>query len=223
MSFAELSDAFCAEKFIVCWIRRIRLQFLPRAPISFKLVYPRMDADHRLIDAIDAMMAFFNTTDDRSMKAPSSNEIDQYNLDKIKWDKTKATLESHLESYLKNESLKKQAEWEKTYRPTAPKWSVFAIEKLAATGNVQLTLEDNKVIKASGNNPETATYTIVGRTDLKRLTGVKLTSIKVNDKGAGRADNGNFVINEVQTKLLLPDGSSQLIKFTKAVATFSQK
>jgi len=168
------------------------------------------------------MMAFFNTTDDRSMKAPSSNEIDQYNLDKIKWDKTKATLETDLESYLKNESLIKQAEWEKTYRPTAPTWSVFAIEKLAATGNVQLTLEDNKVIKASGNNPETATYTIVGRTDLKRLTGVKLTSIKVNDKGAGRADNGNFVINEVQTKLLLPDGSSQPIKFTKAVATFSQ-
>ena len=50
---------------------------------------------------------------------------------------------------------------------------------------------------------------------------MRLTSVKVNDKGAGRADNGNFVVNEVLAKLLLPDGKSQPVKFT-AVATFSQ-
>ena len=168
------------------------------------------------------MMAFFNTSDDRSMKAPSPDEINRYNLAKADWDKTKADLDNELETYLKNESPKKQTRWEKTYRPTGPSWAALTVKKLAATGDVKLTTDDKGIIRASGNNPETATYTIVGRAELKRLTGVRLTSVKVNDKGAGRADNGNFVVSELQAKLLLPDGKSQPVKFTKAVATFSQ-
>ena len=168
------------------------------------------------------MMAFFNTSDDRSMKAPSPDEINRYNLAKADWDKTKADLDNELETYLKNESPKKQTAWEKTYRPTGPSWAALTVKKLAATGDVKLTTDDKGIIRASGNNPETATYTIVGRAELKRLTGVRLTSVKVNDKGAGRADNGNFVVSELQAKLLLPDGKSQPVKFTKAVATFSQ-
>ena len=168
------------------------------------------------------MMAFFNTSDDRSMKAPSPDEINRYNLAKAGWDKTKADLDNELEAYLKNESPKKRAAWEKTYRPTGPSWAALTVEKLTATEDVKLTADDKGVIRAGGNNPETATYMIVGRAGLKRLTGVRLTSVKVNDKGAGRADNGNFVVNEVLAKLLLPDGKSQPVKFTKAVATFSQ-
>ncbi|MED5495094.1 MAG: DUF1549 domain-containing protein, partial [Verrucomicrobiota bacterium] len=168
------------------------------------------------------MMAFFNTSDDRSMRAPSPDEINRYNLAKAGWDKTKADLDNELETYLKNESPKKRAAWEKTYRPTGPSWAALTVEKLTATDMVKLTADDKGVIRAGGNNPETATYTIVGRAGLKRLTGVRLTSVKVNDKGAGRADNGNFVVNEVLAKLLLPDGKSQSVKFTKAVATFSQ-
>ena len=168
------------------------------------------------------MMAFFNTSDDRSMKAPSPDEINRYNLAKADWDKTKADLDNELETYLKNESPKKQTTWEKTYRPTGPSWAALTVKKLAATGDVKLTTDDKGIIRASGNNPETATYTIVGRAELKRLTGVRLTSVKVNDKGAGRADNGNFVVSELQAKLLLPYGKSQPVKFTKALATFSQ-
>ena len=168
------------------------------------------------------MMAFFNTSEDRTIKAPSQDEINRYNLVKAGWDKTNVDIDNKLKTYLKNESPKKQAAWEKTYRPTSPSWAALTVEKLAANKDVKLTVDDKGVIRAGGNNPESATYTIVGRAGLKRLTGVRLTSVKVNDKGAGRADNGNFVVNEVLAKLLLPDGKSQPVKFTKAVATFSQ-
>ena len=105
------------------------------------------------------MMAFFNTSDDRSMKAPSPDEINRYNLAKADWDKTKADLDNELETYLKNESPKKQTAWEKTYRPTGPSWAALTVKKLAATGDVKLTTDDKGIIRASGNNPETATYT----------------------------------------------------------------
>ena len=168
------------------------------------------------------MMAFFNTSDDRSMKAPSPDEINRYNLAKADWDKTKANLDADLAAYLENESLKKQVAWEKTYRPAMPIWAPFAIGKLDASGGVNLEQDDKGVVKASGDNPDTDTYTLTGTADLKRLTGVRLTSVKVNDKGAGRSDNGNFVVNELQAELLLPDGKTQPVEFTKAVATFSQ-
>ena len=105
------------------------------------------------------MMAFFNTSDDRSMKAPSPDEINRYNLAKADWDKTKANLDADLAAYLENESLKKQVAWEKTYRPAMPIWAPFAIGKLDASGGVNLEQDDKGVVKASGDNPDTDTHT----------------------------------------------------------------
>ena len=96
------------------------------------------------------MIEFFKTSDDLTMKAPSTDEINRYNLAKADWDKTKAALAAYLTAYLENESLKKQVVWEKTYRPAAPIWAPFAIGKLDASDGVNLEQDEKGVVRASG-------------------------------------------------------------------------
>ena len=168
------------------------------------------------------MMAFFNTSNDQSIQAPSEEELNNFNIAKSNWSKIQKQLDADLALYLKSESPKKQIEWEKNYRPHVPNWSSFTIENTSATDGVELSVGRKGVIRATGKNPDTATYTFVGKTSIKKITGFRLSTIKVNDKGAGRADNGNFVISQFQAVLLLADGTRRPILFTDAEATHSQ-
>ncbi len=168
------------------------------------------------------MMAFFNTSSDDSIQAPNDRELSHFNTVKADWDKIKVQIESDLASYLKNESPKKQIEWEKDYSPNIPEWSPFYIKTISSTDDVKLFVDSKGVIKATGENPDIATYTFVGKTSLKKITGFRLTALKVNEKGAGRADNGNFVVNQFQAELLMANGRAQPISFTNAKATHSQ-
>ena len=64
---------------------------------------------------------------------------------------------------------------------------MLAAKELVSTGKVELSADSEGVIRAGGENPDIATYTIVGATSLKKITGFRLTTVKVNKKGAGRA------------------------------------
>ena len=168
------------------------------------------------------MMAFFNTSSDHSIQAPNDGELSNFNAVKEDWSKIKEQIELDLALYLKNESPKNQIEWEKDYNPNMPEWLPFYIKTISSTDDVNLSVNSKGVIKATGENPDIATYTFVGKTSLKKITGFRLTALKVNGKGAGRADNGNFVVNQFQAELLMADGKTQPILFTDAKATYSQ-
>ena len=168
------------------------------------------------------MMAFFNTSNDHTIQAPNDEELISFKILNEDWNKSKKKIEGDLDSYLKNEAPKKQIDWEKDFSQNIPDWSVFAAKELVSTGKVELTADSEGVIRAGGENPEIATYTIVGATSLKKITGFRLTTVKVNKKGAGRADNGNFVINQFRAELLLSDGRTQPIPFKAVEASHSQ-
>ena len=168
------------------------------------------------------MMAFFNTSNDQSIQAPNVRELSQFTAVKADWENKKVQIEEDLALYLKNELPKKQIDWEKNYASRIPDWSPFNIKRISSTDDVKLSFDREGVIKATGENPNTATYTFVGKTSLKKITGFRLVALKVNEKGAGRADNGNFVINQFRADLLTADGKTQPISFTDAKATFSQ-
>ena len=168
------------------------------------------------------MMAFFNTSSDHSIQVPNDDELSNFNKVKADWSKIKEQIELDLALYLKNESPAKQIEWEKDYSRNIPEWLPFHIKTISSTGDVNLSVGSKGVIKATGENPDIATYTFVGKTSLKKITGFRMTALKVNENGAGRADNGNFVVNQFKAELLMSDGKTKPISFTDAKATHSQ-
>ena len=159
--------------------------------------------------------------DTEEAKNVIKNRLFKKNVDED-WNKSKKKIEGDLDSYLKNEAPKKQIDLEKDFSQNIPDWSVLAAKELVSTGKVELSADSEGVIRAGGENPDIATYTIVGATSLKKITGFRLTTVKVNKKGAGRADNGNFVINQFRAELLLSDGRTQSIPFKAVEASHSQ-
>lgn len=92
-----------------------------------------------------------------------------------------------------------QAEFEK--KQVIPEWTVFQPELLKTANGTKLAVEDDGVIFASGDVPETDTYTLVGTTDAQGITGIRievLTDERLPENGPGRNDNGRFSISELR-------------------------
>lgn len=104
--------------------------------------------------------------------------------------------------------LPKQAEWEQALIEQANKsaemWQPLKPDELKSeNGSTLETLEDNS-IRATGTSPDKDTYTIQAPTLRGAITGLKLEVLADEsfvNKGPGRADNGNFVLNEVELRI----------------------
>ena len=78
-------------------------------------------------------------------------------------------------------------------------WTQLAIKELKSTAGAKLEADANGTIFASGTRGKD-TYTITAETDLKKITGLRLealTDSRLPKNGPGRADDGNFVLSEV--------------------------
>ena len=77
------------------------------------------------------------------------------------------------------------------------------ITSAAGEGDEKFTVEDSDVVVVSGNVPARTTYVIdLEVTDIAAATSLRLSAFKRDPQaGPGRADNGNFVLSEVQLSL----------------------
>ena len=79
----------------------------------------------------------------------------------------------------------------------------------------------------SGTNPAKETYSVAFKTDVKKLSAIRLETFADDAypaKGPGRAPNGNFVLNEFRITTL-PTGAStpaKPVKLVNPAATFGQ-
>lgn len=114
----------------------------------------------------------------------------------------KAEHEKHaaeLAAYERDVLPKRQAEWEQNQSPAV--WTVLDAATLASAGGATLTKQPDSSVLVSGNAPATDTYTVTATTPLAGITGVRIEVLPDDSlpaKGPGRADNGNFVLNEVK-------------------------
>jgi hypothetical protein len=108
-----------------------------------------------------------------------------------------------------------------------PDWIPLDPISMKSTGKAIFTKQKDLSILVSGPNPSPETYSLVFHTKLTGLTGLRLEVL--SDKslpgmGPGRAQNGNFVLNELKLTYN-KEGSkdkAKLIKLIRPQATFSQ-
>ena len=130
-----------------------------------------------------------------------------------------------LEDYQKTEPQRQQ-QWEKSYTKVAD-WEKIKEAKVAAKSKATFTAKEDGSFLASGANPPNDVYTITIPLDGGSYTGLLLETLadeSLPGKGPGRAQNGNFVIQELKANFT-PDGEGKKpapVALVNAKATFSQ-
>ena len=97
----------------------------------------------------------------------------------------------------------KRAEWEQGVSITD--WEPLEIAGLRSRAGGELTVAEDGSIRAGGKAPDKDTYTILARTDLTGITGIRLEALPdetLPAQGPGRAENGNFVLNRLRLSAL---------------------
>ncbi len=116
--------------------------------------------------------------------------------------------------------------WEKSARP--PQWQVLELGIAKSMGGAELKRLDDGSVLAGGANPAKDAYTLAAWTDRAGLTGVRLEVLpdeSLKAKGPGRAENGNFVLNELRLAAA-PAGdpaAAKRVALQNAAADFSQE
>ena len=92
------------------------------------------------------------------------------------------------------------ADWLDGTRTASMQWKPLSLTKAETTAGGPLEIGKDGIVLATGDNPDTVTYTLTATSPLKQITALRIelpTSDKLPAKGPGRAGNGNFVLNRV--------------------------
>jgi mono/diheme cytochrome c family protein len=116
-----------------------------------------------------------------------------------------------------------QTDWERKFTEAQADWTALNPSEISADNGATLTRLDDRSILATGANPDTETYTVVARTSLQNVTGVRLEALpheKSPRGGPGRDIYGNFILNSFEVEVS-PAGSpseTRRLKFKEAKA-----
>jgi hypothetical protein len=104
-------------------------------------------------------------------------------------------------------------------------WSPVEIAQATSSGGATLAVQADGVILASGAATDHDVYSITARTDAVGVTAVLLEALpddSLPDRGPGRAENGNFMLNGLRLSAGLK-GQMARVAFTQASADFEQE
>jgi hypothetical protein len=127
---------------------------------------------------------------------------------------------------LSAEAQARVAAWEKEQHQTG-QWTVLhPVKVTTAAGSVPTVLPDESV-RFGGRCPETDTYQVEVRTDLKGMTAVRLevlTDDSLPHRGPGRQDNGNLHLSEFRVEVAPAANPSakRPVAFREPSADFNQ-
>ena len=121
----------------------------------------------------------------------------------------------------------KQTAWEQHTLQAlkeTPQWSVLSVENFSATGKPTHKLQKDGSVLVAGKNPDKSTYTITAKSDLTKITAIRLEALtdpSMTKNGPGRnfaaASNPNFIVNEFTIK-----ANGKPVKLASVSASFSQ-
>ena len=159
-----------------------------------------------------SLYAYFNSIDESGAndagglaKPLLSLATDEQNkrLEKLRDSENKANkTRDSLEETLRE----KQADWENSLRDEGgkfaiPMWQTIAPQTLQSASGTELKKLDDNSVLATGNSPDKDDYILTFDAPNGVLTGLKIEVLPDDsfvNKGPGRADNGNFVLNEIE-------------------------
>jgi hypothetical protein len=121
----------------------------------------------------------------------------------------------------------RQEKWEAEMKATAV-WTTLEVASATSAGGAVLTKQKDGSVLASGKNPTPESYTVTAKTKLTGITAIRLEVLpdpSLKSQGPGRADNGNFVLNEFQVRATpeTPKAKAQPVALHNAQADFSQE
>jgi hypothetical protein len=108
-----------------------------------------------------------------------------------------------------------------------PIWTPLEPTAMKSLGQAIFTKQKDLSILVSGPNPAPETYTLTFETKMAGITGIRLEALpdkSLPKQGPGRAESGNFVLNEIKLDYLKTgeDGKPKNVKLLRPQATFSQ-
>ncbi|MBI1248551.1 DUF1553 domain-containing protein [bacterium] len=122
------------------------------------------------------------------------------------------------------EMMAKMPQWEESLGRVAS-WSPLTLQEGKSNVGAKFEKQEDNSVLVSGPLAKD-TYELVYDIPPGELTGLRLEAMpddSLSEKGPGRAENGNFVLNEIKAHVRLPDGSmGPEVKFGRAEADFSQ-
>ncbi len=124
------------------------------------------------------------------------------------------------EEQLANEFTQWLAQRSNPGESAASPWITLVPQSATSAAAVELKLQEDHSVLATGKNPDTDKYTIVWRAPRGGIVGFRLEALpdaSFINQGPGRADNGNFVLNEIQIRV-----KDQPLKLVSRGADFSQ-
>jgi hypothetical protein len=106
-------------------------------------------------------------------------------------------------------------------------WTPLEPKEMKSVGKATFTKQKDNSILVTGPNPAPETYTITFETKMDVITGIRLEALAdktLPAQGPGRAQNGNFVLNEFKVDFIKTGdaGKAKNVKLLRPQATFSQ-
>ncbi|MFT5471672.1 MAG: hypothetical protein ACI8UO_006809, partial [Verrucomicrobiales bacterium] len=117
-------------------------------------------------------------------------------------------------------------DWELALDGEPAAWSILAPDAFLSSGGATLTRQDDGSIFAEGKMEDTEIYTVTSSVELKRLTAVRLETLKderLPMGGPGRVENGNLHLSEIELKWFPAGGDKPVpLKIAQASADYDQ-
>ncbi len=106
-------------------------------------------------------------------------------------------------------------------------WHPLRVRRVSSESNRDFTIEPDRSIVADPKTQQADVYTVEATTDLVGITGLRLEVMadeRLPSKGPGTADNGNFVLNELELEIAPIDqpGRWKKVKFQSGRSFFDQ-
>ncbi len=171
------------------------------------------------------LFAFFNSIDETTTPAALEEEAKAYRAAKASFDLEDAKLVAAVASVDRDGLAARQREWEGTLADLVS-WTPLEVTVASSTEGATLATLDDGSILASGERPESDTYLLEGKADLRALHALRVHALpheSLGAKGPGRTEHGNFVLSEVELEIADGDAAkAKPIKLAAASAEHSQ-
>ena len=180
------------------------------------------------------LFSVFNNGDETNVTVPKSpQEVEAYAVQRAAYDVKIVDLTNHIETVQK-ENAQAFQDWQTATKAALAAASANPVQLHPLTqtqysgepGLAFQTQADGSVL-VGGDNPEQASYSIVGQISTPNITGIRLDVLPdpaLPANGPGRVAHGNFVLNELSMEVASNEDftDARAIKFSGAKADFEQ-
>ena len=153
------------------------------------------------------LFAFFNSSVEEDLYAPSPAEARAFADAKAAFDRDHAPLVEAAAAYERDERPDRQRAWEEKQRPRSERWAVLTPDRVRSTGDVSLDVRPDGSVLASGLLPDTDTYVMDASTGLRGITAFRLEVLadpKLPTQGPGRVKGGKFRLTDFRVEVRSP-------------------